>query len=152
MAQARFDFGEQGFTFAIGTETVSDHGGHQPPFDFIPIHGLPRQNQSLGLHQDLLDKLQAIRHGKIFEGIAGFIGGFQFPLVNKIYLDWKRGMVAAAAGLTYGVDLFGSCLGALFTGAFLIPVMGIPKTCYAIGFLNLAMLIILFFSSQRRNM
>ena len=48
--------------------------------------------------------------------IAGFIGGFQFPLANKIYLNGKEETVAWTAGLTYGVDLFGSCLGALFAG------------------------------------
>jgi len=81
--------------------------------------------------------------------IAGFIGGFQFPLANKIYLNGKDRMVAGTAGLTYGVDLFGSCLGALFAGGFLIPVMGIPKTCYAIGFMSLAACALLFFCSRR---
>ncbi|MCX5686402.1 MAG: fused MFS/spermidine synthase [Candidatus Omnitrophica bacterium] len=81
--------------------------------------------------------------------IAGFIGGFQFPLANKIYLNGKEGMVAGTAGLTYGIDLLGSCLGALFAGGFLIPVMGIPKTCYAVGFMSLAACALLFFSSRR---
>ncbi|MFH0763525.1 MAG: hypothetical protein V1927_00785 [Candidatus Omnitrophota bacterium] len=75
--------------------------------------------------------------------MAGFIGGFQFPLANKIYLSGKEGMVAGTAGLTYGIDLFGSCLGALFAGGFLIPVMGISKTCYAIGFMSLAAFVLL---------
>jgi len=79
----------------------------------------------------------------LISAAAGFIGGFQFPLANKIYLGRKEGMVAATAGLTYGIDLLGSCLGALFTGAFLIPVIGVAKTCFAIGLINLAVVVFL---------
>ncbi|MDD5136138.1 MAG: fused MFS/spermidine synthase, partial [Candidatus Omnitrophica bacterium] len=49
--------------------------------------------------------------------LAGFIGGFQFPVANKIYAREEKNM-GAAAGLTYGVDLIGSSLGALSIGAF----------------------------------
>lgn len=75
----------------------------------------------------------------ILPAIAGFIGGFQFPLANKIYLG-RREEVGRVAGLSYGVDLFGSCLGALLTGAILIPILGIPRTCLAISLINLAVL------------
>jgi len=73
---------------------------------------------------------------------AGVIGGVQFPLANKIYLggDEKIGRVA---GLTYGVDLAGSCLGALLVGVFLIPVIGIPATCLIVSAMNLAVLVLL---------
>lgn len=74
--------------------------------------------------------------------IAGFIGGFQFPLANKIYLG-KREEIARVAGLSYGMDLLGSCLGALLTGAFLIPIIGIPKTCLVVAIMNFMVLILL---------
>jgi spermidine synthase len=74
--------------------------------------------------------------------IAGFIGGFQFPLANKIYLGSEE-EIGRVAGLTYGIDLVGSCLGALLASAFLLPILGIPKTCLAVAFLNMASLLLL---------
>ncbi|MDH5662541.1 MAG: fused MFS/spermidine synthase, partial [Elusimicrobiota bacterium] len=74
--------------------------------------------------------------------IAGFIGGFQFPLANKLYLQSKGGLVRAA-GLTYGLDLFGSCLGALLVSVFLLPILGIPLVCLMVAFLNVISLVLL---------
>jgi len=77
--------------------------------------------------------------------IAGVIGGFQFPLANAICLKKGKG-TGRVAGLAYGTDLFGSCLGAVLTGAFLIPIIGIPKTCFLVAGLNLAVLLALVVS------
>ena len=74
--------------------------------------------------------------------IAGFIGGFQFPLANKLYLQSRGGLVRAA-GLTYGLDLFGSCLGALLVSVFLLPILGIPAVCLLVALLNLVSLVLL---------
>jgi len=74
--------------------------------------------------------------------IAGFIGGFQFPLANKIYLQSRGGLVRSA-GLTYGLDLFGSCMGALLVTVFLLPIIGIPAVSLLVAFLNVASLILL---------
>lgn len=74
--------------------------------------------------------------------VAGFIGGFQFPLANKICLK-ENAKVGRIAGLSYGLDLLGSCLGALLTGAILIPVLGITKTCLLVAGMNFAVLVIL---------
>ena len=74
--------------------------------------------------------------------IAGFIGGFQFPLANKLYLQSRRGLVRAA-GLTYGLDLLGSCLGALLVSVFLLPILGIPAVCLLVALLNIVSLVLL---------
>jgi spermidine synthase len=74
--------------------------------------------------------------------IAGFIGGFQFPLANKLYLQSRDGLVKAA-GLTYGVDLLGSSLGALLVSVFLLPILGIPVICLLVALLNLVSLVLL---------
>jgi len=78
----------------------------------------------------------------ILSVVAGSIGGAQFAIANKILLGRKRD-VATVGGLSYGTDLFGSFFGALLTGIFLIPILGIPKTCFAIAFINLSVLILL---------
>ena len=79
--------------------------------------------------------------------IAGFIGGFQFPLANKIYLGNEKKDIGKVAGLSYGMDLFGSCLGAFLTAIFLIPILGIPKTCWVAAVINFIVLALLTFGS-----
>jgi spermidine synthase len=76
---------------------------------------------------------------------AGLVGGLQFPLANALWLSEKPG-AARAAGYTYGVDLFGSCLGAFLTTAFLIPIFGIPFACVFAGVMNLGSLALLALS------
>ena len=83
--------------------------------------------------------------------IAGFIGGAQFPLANKIYLKGKEEDVGRIAGLTYGMDLLGSCLGALLTAIFLIPILGITKTCWLVVVVNLTVLTLLIISALCKN-
>ena len=75
--------------------------------------------------------------------IAGFLGGAQFPLANKICLQKAGQQVGRVAGLTYGMDLLGSCLGAFLTAVFLIPILGIAKTCLAATLINLFVLLAL---------
>jgi spermidine synthase len=77
----------------------------------------------------------------LLPAIAGFIGGAQFPLANKIYLGERQG-IGRVAGLTYGMDLLGSSLGAFLTAVFLIPLLGIPETCWLINFTVLVLLAI----------
>ncbi len=74
--------------------------------------------------------------------VAGFVGGFQFPLAARIYLGGK-GEVGRTAGLVYGADLLGACLGALLVSALLIPILGVFATCLAASLLNLAALIVI---------
>ena len=82
--------------------------------------------------------------------IAGFIGGFQFPLATKIYLKHKTS-VGRVAGLSYGVDLAGSCAGAFLVSAFLVPIIGIPNTCFAVVLLSVIALILLIQSYLRQT-
>jgi spermidine synthase len=79
---------------------------------------------------------------------AGLIGGLQFPLANALWLEW-RPEVARAAGYTYGVDLIGSCIGAVFTTAIFIPLLGIPFTCIIASAVNLGSLMLLVFHFQK---
>jgi spermidine synthase len=82
--------------------------------------------------------------------IAGFIGGFQFPLANSIYLKSIKADAGHSAGLTYGIDLFGSCLGAALTLIILVPVIGISQACILVAGLNLTGLFLLGAERRRR--
>jgi len=80
--------------------------------------------------------------------IAGFLGGFQFPLANKIILK-NTNLIGRTSGLTYGMDLFGSCLGALLVSAFLVPILGLTQSCVAIALLNIAVLLALIANRRK---
>ncbi|MCK9572680.1 MAG: hypothetical protein M0Q96_05355, partial [Candidatus Omnitrophica bacterium] len=79
--------------------------------------------------------------------IAGFIAGANFTLVNKIYLGNSE-KASLAAGINYSMDLFGSALGALITALFLIPVLGIFQSCFALAIINAIILFRLIISRQ----
>lgn len=74
--------------------------------------------------------------------LAGSICGSQFAIVSKVLTGLKDD-VGRIGGLSYGMDLAGSFLGALFTGVFLVPIVGIAGTCYAIALINLSILLLL---------
>jgi spermidine synthase len=48
------------------------------------------------------------------------------------------------AGTLYAVDLVGGCLGAVVAAGFLVPLLGIPRTCVLLALLNLMGSIFLF--------
>lgn len=73
--------------------------------------------------------------------LTGLLVGLEFPLANKLYLNGQE--VGKTAGLLYGVDLFGSCLGALLASALLIPILGILQTCLIVSLFNLSTFLLL---------
>ncbi|MFC1624440.1 hypothetical protein ACFL28_03930, partial [Candidatus Omnitrophota bacterium] len=74
--------------------------------------------------------------------IAGFIGGFQFPLANKICLKGSKD-IGKTTGFLYGIDLFGSCVGGLLVGLVLVPILGITQTCILLSIINTLIFILL---------
>jgi len=63
--------------------------------------------------------------------IAGVVCGLQFPLATALH---TRG--ASAAGTLYGLDLFGSCLGALAVSAVLATIFGLGGVCLMLSALG----------------
>jgi spermidine synthase len=74
--------------------------------------------------------------------LGGFIGGFQFPLANKIWLKDSKD-VGKTTGLLYGIDLIGSCVGGLAIGIIFIPLLGIIQTCVLLSVINIFIFILL---------
>ena len=74
--------------------------------------------------------------------VAGVIGGIQFPLANKIYLEDSDG-VGRSAALSYGLDLFGACVGSFLAAAFLVPVLGVFGACLLVAMINVTVLAVL---------
>ena len=71
--------------------------------------------------------------------VAGLLTGMAFPLAVAL----MRESASRAAGLLYGADLVGGCLGALLGAVFLVPVLGIPQTCAVVAMVGLAGLLVL---------
>lgn len=81
--------------------------------------------------------------------LAAFIGGiigFEFPVINKLYLQ-KKNNTRKNLGVIYGADLLGSCLGALLVSVFAIPIFGIFQTLILIIAFNVLILFYLFHSN-----
>ncbi|HUS57056.1 MAG TPA: fused MFS/spermidine synthase [Planctomycetota bacterium] len=74
---------------------------------------------------------------------AGVVGGVQLPLAVRI-LHARAGLGAGrAAGRLYGLDLLGSCGGALVAGPVLLPALGLAGICLWIAMVNAVVLLVL---------
>jgi len=79
--------------------------------------------------------------------VAGFIGGFQYPLAVELkaraVTNGKKPAGLQAAAL-YAMDVLGASLGALVTASILIPLLGVTEVALFCSSLNAAVLILLF--------
>jgi spermidine synthase len=66
--------------------------------------------------------------------LAGALTGMAFPPAVAL----MQGSTGRAAGVLYGADLVGGCVGALVGAVLLVPALGIPQTCAAIALVGLA--------------
>ncbi len=73
---------------------------------------------------------------------AGYLGGWHFPLANRLFQNEPR-YVGRAAGQVYGSDLAGSAVGALTAGLFLVPVLGVSATLAFVAVLNVSACLLL---------
>ncbi len=66
--------------------------------------------------------------------LSGLLVGAMFRMMTFAAesLGWKP---ESSAGLLYGADLAGACLGSLAAGSLLIPVLGMQSTCLVIAVL-----------------
>jgi spermidine synthase len=67
--------------------------------------------------------------------MCGMLGGFQFPVASRIFFN---GRARGSMGALYGLDLAGSCVGAIVFSVYLIPVYGFFKTSLLLALVNLA--------------
>ena len=76
---------------------------------------------------------------------AGLIGGLQFPMANRIFIEMGDPL-HRVAGKMLACDLIGSSCGAFLTTAFLIPILGIYPVLILLTVFNFCGLLILRFS------
>ena len=80
--------------------------------------------------------------------ISGFPVGAQFPLAARICLK-SSPKLGTTAGMLYACDLMGGWVGGLVGGVFLLPVLGLTKTCWTLAALKLSSLVVFFASSWK---
>ena len=84
--------------------------------------------------------------------MAGLMGGFQFPVASRLYfIESEEPRTSGAevratdstpyatrnAGMLYGLDLAGACLGAVALSAYLLPVYGFLRAAVLMAVVNL---------------
>jgi spermidine synthase len=83
--------------------------------------------------------------------VAGGLTGLAYP-VAAACLEAEKGkpgrvahrpMLDGTAGLLYGADLVGGCVGAALASGLMVPVLGIPQTCLTVALVGLAGVIVL---------
>jgi spermidine synthase len=87
----------------------------------------------------------------ILPAVAGLLGGAQFPLAAKIALT-RSNSIGRVAGYLYGIDLLGSCVGAVLASAVLIPILGVVGTCLLVFVANSAALFVILLSEVRQRL
>lgn len=74
--------------------------------------------------------------------VASAMGGLAFALLARLLTGLPGVDTSSIAGLLYGADLVGGCVGAVASGVFLVPVFGISQTCWAVAVIGLAGLLL----------
>jgi spermidine synthase len=74
---------------------------------------------------------------------TGCLTGMAFPLAVALVQPRSASTGAGAAGMVYGADLVGGCLGALLSGVAWVPLLGIPQTCAVVALVGVAGLLAL---------
>jgi len=93
-------------------------------------------NLLIGTKSSLVNKLGQDIIFLLLPAGSGILAGAQFSLVNRACLK-KEEDSGRIGGITYAMDLLGSCIAAFVTAIFLIPVIGIFQTCLFIAAMNL---------------
>ncbi|MDD4954822.1 MAG: hypothetical protein PHP17_02145 [Candidatus Omnitrophica bacterium] len=78
----------------------------------------------------------------LLPALCGVLTGMQFAYANKVCLKIED-EPGRLGGLTYALDLLGSCVAAFATAVFFIPVFGVLQTCLFVCGINLVVWIFL---------
>ncbi|MCM8765185.1 MAG: hypothetical protein NC830_07505, partial [Candidatus Omnitrophica bacterium] len=68
--------------------------------------------------------------------IIGIFSGWEFPLVNKIYISEKN-LFPKSISTFYAVDLAGATAGSILATLVLVPFLGIVLSCVLFGTIKL---------------
>jgi spermidine synthase len=78
---------------------------------------------------------------------SGIFTGMQFPLATSIYQSTCP--LERRVGVLYAADLTGGCVGGLFTGILLFPLLGLFSTCLLVALLKVCSFTFLLLQRKR---
>jgi spermidine synthase len=78
---------------------------------------------------------------------SGIFIGMEFPLATGIYQSSHT--LERSVGLLYAADLAGGCVGGLFTGILLFPLLGLFSTCLLLALVKACSLTFLLLQRKR---
>jgi spermidine synthase len=79
--------------------------------------------------------------------VSGLLNGLDFPLAAECFRALNR-RAERSAGLVYGVELFGACLGAALASAVVAPIIGIVACCLLAATVNATAFAVLMLSRR----
>ena len=85
----------------------------------------------------------------MLNALAGFLGGAQFSLANRMYLDVQPES-SGTAGALYAADLAGAFAAASLISVVLLPALGIVQTCLLVAILKAGSLALVVTMRARR--
>ncbi|POQ98144.1 hypothetical protein AU468_14400 [Alkalispirochaeta sphaeroplastigenens] len=87
--------------------------------------------------------------------VAGMVCGGQFPLACETLLEGgsrnRERAPASTAGLVYGADLAGGCIGGILGGLLVLPLLGLTGAGVLLGLVKSGTLLILLLRGPRRT-
>lgn len=80
--------------------------------------------------------------------VSGLLNGLDFPLAAESFRALNR-RPERSAGLVYGVELLGACVGAALASAVVAPILGIVACCLLAAVVNATAFVVLMVSRRR---
>ena len=81
---------------------------------------------------------------------SGLINGIDFPISAACHQS-LHGKAETTAGVVYGLELAGACLGAVVASAIVAPVLGILACCFMAAIVNFSAFVVLLICTIKRK-
>ncbi|AHE98944.1 fused MFS/spermidine synthase [Thioalkalivibrio paradoxus] len=82
--------------------------------------------------------------------VSGLLNGLDFPLATESFRALNR-RAERSAGMVYGIELAGACLGAALASAVVAPILGIVACCLLAAIVNTTAFAVLTVSRSRNE-
>ena len=79
--------------------------------------------------------------------VSGLLNGLDFPLAAEAFRSMNR-RAEKSAGMVYGVELLGACVGAALASAIVAPIIGIVACCLLAAAVNATAFVVLMVSRR----
>jgi predicted membrane-bound spermidine synthase len=81
--------------------------------------------------------------------LSGFLGGYQFPLVSRLYYP-TRDCRRSNPGIIYGLDILGAWCASLLISLVFFPLYGLVASALLIAVVNTGPILLAATAAKRR--